>query len=397
MSSPATLLALGVWLGTAAVVAAGALRGRAYAVFLAVMLGVHAASVTALSPWLVSLWPAVVWLQGAALLHSLSLTRPSLKPPLWRALVSLPGSAFVAAGFLALPWAAAATLGLHPYGWWLPFAVAAVGLLESLRLPGGEVDLVVADGVEAGELRRWSLGEGQSARPLRVVQITDPHLGSFMSVRRLARVCEEAIAQNPDLIVLTGDFLTIESKGSPGALAEALAPLAEWEGRTFACLGNHDHEDLAEVRAGLAAAKVRLLVDEAAVVDTPAGPVQVLGVDFRWRDRAAHLAQVCARHPRVVGALRLMLLHDPTAFHLVPPGEADLALSGHTHGGQLGLVSLGLDWTVVSGIFGMPDHGFWARGVDRMYVHRGTGHYGFPLRLGVPGEASLLRVHVGAG
>jgi predicted MPP superfamily phosphohydrolase len=41
----------------------------------------------------------------------------------------------------------------------------------------------------------------------------------------------------------------------------------------------------------------------------------------------------------------------------------------------------------------IPDHGFWARGTDRMYVHRGTGHYGFPLRLGVPAEESLIRVH----
>jgi uncharacterized protein len=41
----------------------------------------------------------------------------------------------------------------------------------------------------------------------------------------------------------------------------------------------------------------------------------------------------------------------------------------------------------------VPDHGFWARGNDRLYVHRGTGHYGFPLRLGVPGEQSLLFVH----
>jgi len=40
-----------------------------------------------------------------------------------------------------------------------------------------------------------------------------------------------------------------------------------------------------------------------------------------------------------------------------------------------------------------PDHGLWARGVDRLYVHRGTGHYGFPLRLGVPSEESLLYVH----
>jgi predicted MPP superfamily phosphohydrolase len=80
------------------------------------------------------------------------------------------------------------------------------------------------------------------------------------------------------------------------------------------------------------------------------------------------------------------------AFISVPEGEADLTLSGHTHGGQVGLVAFGLDWTVVSGLFGLPDHGLWARGRDRMMIHRGTGHYGFPLRLGVPAEESLLRV-----
>ena len=55
------------------------------------------------------------------------------------------------------------------------------------------------------------------------------------------------------------------------------------------------------------------------------------------------------------------------------------------------LVSLGLDWTVLSHSR-WPDHGLFARGSGRLYVHRGTGFYGFPLRVGVPGEASLLEV-----
>ena len=69
-------------------------------------------------------------------------------------------------------------------------------------------------------------------------------------------------------------------------------------------------------------------------------------------------------------------------------------LSGHTHGGQVGLVSLGLSWTMISALFaGVPDHGFWARGHERLYVHRATGHYGFPIRLGVPAEEGVIRVH----
>jgi predicted MPP superfamily phosphohydrolase len=88
------------------------------------------------------------------------------------------------------------------------------------------------------------------------------------------------------------------------------------------------------------------------------------------------------------------MLHDPGAFKHLPEGEADLVLAGHTHGGQVGLLSLGLSWTFLR-MFGtkLPDHGFWSRGTDRMYVHRGTGHYGFPLRLGVPAEESVLLVH----
>jgi predicted MPP superfamily phosphohydrolase len=122
--------------------------------------------------------------------------------------------------------------------------------------------------------------------------------------------------------------------------------------------------------------------------------VQIVGMDFHFARRAERMAAVCARHPRVPGALRLVLLHDPGAFRHLSEGEGDLVLSGHTHGGQLGLVSLGVPHTVLRLFVDVPDHGLWARGRDRLYVHRGTGHYGFPLRIGVPAEESLLRVHL---
>jgi predicted MPP superfamily phosphohydrolase len=144
----------------------------------------------------------------------------------------------------------------------------------------------------------------------------------------------------------------------------------------------------------LAKAKIRLLVDEEVVVETPVGPAQVLGIDFVWRDRAEHLRDVCDRHPRKPGHLRVVLLHDPGAFRHLPEGHGDIVFSGHTHGGQLGLLSVGAAWTFLSIFTSVPDHGFWARGTNRLYVHRGTGVYGFPLRVGVPGEESFLRLHV---
>jgi predicted MPP superfamily phosphohydrolase len=186
----------------------------------------------------------------------------------------------------------------------------------------------------------------------------------------------------------------MESQSDPELLRRALEPLSAMRGRVFACHGNHDLEAPETVRHALAANGIRLLVDEAEIVETEAGRVHVVGMEFVWRDREAHLRSVCRAHPRVPGTTRLVLLHDPGAFKHLPEGEADLVLSGHTHGGQVGLLSLGLSWTFLR-VFGVtiPDHGFWARGRDRMYVHRGTGHYGFPLRIGVPSEESVLRVH----
>jgi predicted MPP superfamily phosphohydrolase len=223
------------------------------------------------------------------------------------------------------------------------------------------------------------------------VQISDPHLGPFQPVHRLRRRLERVLEHDPDLVLLTGDFLTMEGSGSPGALAEALAPLRGCEERCYAILGNHDHEAPDEVRGALQAVGAQLLVDDEAVVHTAAGPVQLVGADHHFREAKQHLHDLLAAHPRRESHLRLLLLHDPLRFHWVPEGEADLALSGHTHGGQVGLVSFGLDWTVLSRSR-WPDHGLFGRGPDRLYVHRGTGFYGFPLRIGVPGELSLLEV-----
>jgi predicted MPP superfamily phosphohydrolase len=202
------------------------------------------------------------------------------------------------------------------------------------------------------------------------------------------------VKEAPDLVLLTGDFLTIETQHSPDPLARALAPLAAMRGRVFACFGNHDHECPELVKEALQRADVELLLDRAVEVDLAWGRVQLVGADHRWSGREDALKSLSLAYPRVLGVLRLWLLHDPGAFRAIPEGDADLVLSGHTHGGHLGLLSLGLSHTIVSAATSMPDHGLWARGKDRLYVHRGTGHYGFPLRVGVPAEESLLEVFV---
>jgi hypothetical protein len=376
----------------AVVVAALALRGRLYAAFAAVLLGIHTSVSSALWPAMSWAWPVYAYLQVTVFVHFLSLVRARLRSTAFRVLVSYPASFFVAGTFLAFPWAIAVAFGLEPLGAWIPYVVALVGLAQSLGHRPEEIDLVV-DGAAAGDLARHPHGTARVERPLRIVQITDPHLGPFMSEARLRSFAERAVRKDPDLVLLTGDFVTMESHDAADALARALWPLRELPGRVFACRGNHDHEAPETVASALEQIGARLLVDEAEVVETGAGRVQIVGFDFSFRRRRERIQAVCRAHPREVGAFRLALLHDPGAFAHLPEGEADLVLSGHTHGGQIGLVSLGARHTLVSLLTKIPDHGLWARGTNRLYVHRGTGHYGFPLRVGVPAEESLLRVH----
>jgi len=383
---------------------AASMRNRFFVVFVGMILGIHSLSSTGLfkllspmgRPVEILLWYA----QLSTFVYFARLPRARAAHTAYRALISWPASFFAAGVFLGFPWAIAAGLGFDPYLPWLPFAIAAFGFVQSLSSRRDHIRVTI-DRSDRGPLARLK-GSVLERLPFRtdrtrsphltIVQITDPHLGPFMSVERLQGICQRAVEEAPDLVVLTGDFLTIETQHSAEPLTRALQPLSVMRGRVFACFGNHDHECPDLVRHALRENGIVLLVDEAASLSLPSGRVQIVGADHRYRDREAALRAVCESYPREEGALRLWLLHDPGAFHAIPEGEADLVLSGHTHGGHLGLLSLGLHHTVVSAATKMPDHGLWARGRDRLYVHRGTGHYGFPLRVGVPAEESVLEI-----
>ncbi|HTY17140.1 MAG TPA: metallophosphoesterase [Myxococcota bacterium] len=394
-------------------------RGRRYATFAAIILALSFPAALVLYARLLGTLPApaapalaagFAYGLAAAGVHLASLVRARLRARWFRYAVSVPGMAFVAMGAIAGPWLlllaplrgalalARAGAALDALRWLdlAPLAVVVASLATSLRLPrevvrvrlgGNEPEALARLPVERHRRRPPPLGEPA----LRIVQIADPHLGPWQPVHRLRRRIERLLDHEPDLVLLTGDFLTMEGQGTPGALARALEPLAAIPGRCFAIFGNHDHEARSEVRGALAANGVHLLIDEEACVATRIGDVQILGADWASESRAQRIQHLLARFPRRPQHVRLLLLHDPLGFRDVPKGEADLTLSGHTHGGQIGLVSLGLDWTVLARSR-WPDHGLFGHGPNRLYVHRGTGFYGFPLRIGVPGEASLLEL-----
>jgi hypothetical protein len=416
----ALLPSLAAAIGVGVPLFAAKARGRTYALFALVLVTLSFPAAVILGLRLAELsgprlGPLVGWafVYGIAAtgLHMASLVRARLRPRWVRYGMSVPGMAMLALGALALPFLvllaplrgalvladARGALAALAYADWLPVAAIAHALATSIGARREFVRIDLAHGGEPETLQRMPV-ERRSAplpaaprRPLRFVQISDPHLGPWQPVHRLERRVAELARHEPDLVLLTGDFLTMESNDTPGALARALSPLASLRGRCFAIFGNHDHEAPEEVASALAENGIRLLVDAEAVAETPAGPVQIVGADHYWEEREARIPALLKRFPRRPGHLRLLLLHDPLGFRSVPKGEVDLTLSGHTHGGQLGLVSLGLDWTVLSRSR-WPDHGLFGHGASRLYVHRGTGFYGFPLRVGVPGELSLIEV-----
>jgi predicted MPP superfamily phosphohydrolase len=396
-------------------------RGRPYAMFALVILAFSMPGLVIGHARLVALAPASSqpWIDAGfcfavatAGIHLTHLVRARLRGGLFRWGISVPGQTSIAAGFMLGIWLlallplrvvltlAGADAVLDALRWLdvLPLLLAAISVQTSTRPVMEHVRVQLSnEGPEEitrmpVERHRRRAPTPSATRPLRIVQITDPHLGPWQPVTSLQRTIDRLLDHEPDLVLLTGDFLMMEGNGTPGALEQALAPLKRRAQDCYAIFGNHDHEAPDQVRDALRANGIRLLVDEETVADTPAGPVQILGSDHHpRRDQTEKLGALLERFPRIDEHLRLLLLHDPLRFHDVPAGDVDLTLSGHTHGGQVGLVSLGLDWTVLTRSR-WPDHGLFARGASHLYVHRGTGFYGFPLRVGVPGEASLMEV-----
>jgi predicted MPP superfamily phosphohydrolase len=228
---------------------------------------------------------------------------------------------------------------------------------------------------------------------LRVAHLSDIHVGGAMNRERVLHVAALTNAARPDIVLHTGDFLTHRSGDFDAPLYEALArihaPYGQW-----ASLGNHDFDDPARLARCLRDAGVTVLRNRVVPLVVNRHPLEVGGIDFVfWRaNRTAQYAQIVNHWPARTGA-RLLLNHDPGAFRALPSGCADLVLSGHMHGGQIG-IQLGPSHAVtVVGLVGIPDQGLFSRSDDvRLYVTRCVGFYGYPMRLGIPPEIALLTV-----
>jgi hypothetical protein len=260
----------------------------------------------------------------------------------------------------------------------LPFAASASGVSTSYDFRVEEYELVVPG---------WPRGlDG-----LRVAHLSDIHVGGGMTPERLRHVAELTNGCRPDLVAHTGDFLTHRSGDFDTPLYEALArvraPFGQW-----ACLGNHDYDDPPRLVRRLRDAGVVVLRNQLTRIAVAGNRLELAGADFLF----APLAREAA-YARLVGgwgdrgeAPRLLLNHDPRAFEELPADAASLVLSGHTHGGHVGL-QLGRSRAMtIVGLLGMPDQGLFARGDMRLFVTRCVGFYGYPMRVGIPPEIALL-------
>ncbi len=240
------------------------------------------------------------------------------------------------------------------------------------------------------------LPRAASGPALRVLHLSDFHASPVVPLTLIRCAVELGLAEQPDLVLLTGDFFTTVSTDHDG-LAAALRPLAA-AAPTFACAGNHDggrwaeraggYSDLHPLRAVLTRAGITLLRNDSAELRLRGRRVQLAGVGDYW-------AEDC--HPDFVfrhlaprnGALRLVLNHNPDAKDLFLPHDWDLMLCGHTHGGQLRLPVIGTpfapvrDKDYVAGLLPWRDR--------LIHITRGVGNL-HGLRFNCRPEVSVLEI-----
>lgn len=221
-----------------------------------------------------------------------------------------------------------------------------------------------------------------------IVQISDLHVGPTIRRREVDRVVEQANALRPDLVAITGDLVD-------GSVRE-LGPIVEGLGRLRARWGVHfvtgNHEYFSGVErweAFLRALGVRVLRNERVEIGDAGARFDLAGVDDWHAGRYAHghgwdLDKAMAGHDPERAAV--LLAHQPLGVERGMRAGVGLQLSGHTHGGQIFPFNLAVHaaFRYVKGLHAIEG------GEGNVFVSRGTGYWGPPMRLGVPPEIARI-------
>lgn len=248
--------------------------------------------------------------------------------------------------------------------------------------------------VETVPLKLPRLASGFSG--IRIVQISDIHMGGWMNLDRFQRVADLIIAQVPDILLITGDFLIGDdhvevSQQTVNDLGVGLSRLAD-SFPTFAVLGNHDYwTDAETVRRVLNSSGITDLTNTVFTLKRGDERLHLCGVDDVW-EGDARLDDILAQLQDDSAAI--LLAHEPDFVDTsAATGRFDLQLSGHTHGGQVVLPVLGppilpyLGQKYASGLYKV--------GEMFQYTNRGIGMARLNLRINCPPEITLFVLESG--
>lgn len=221
---------------------------------------------------------------------------------------------------------------------------------------------------------------------LRIVQISDLHVGPTIRRSRVEAVVASALVAGPDLIAVTGDL----ADGTPESLAAHTAPLAGLSAPlgVYYVTGNHEYYWGAQAwLRRVSELGMTPLIDENRVVSFRGEKILIGGVP----DRSAPAFVPAHRSdPRLAAAtsenvaLKILLAHRPDSGEQAAAAGFDLQLSGHTHGGQF------FPWSLLIGLFHRHARGLHRLGRMSLYVSTGAGYWGPPHRFGVPPEIAVL-------
>lgn len=226
---------------------------------------------------------------------------------------------------------------------------------------------------------------------LRLAQLSDIHMGGWMNGERFQHVADLVLEQNPDLLMITGDFLIGRDAGaiSQQTIQDLITGLSRLAASfpTFAVLGNHDYwTDVETVRHVLSSSGITELTNAVFTIQRGDDSLHLCGVDDVWEgDVRVHdvIAQIQGEGSAI------LLVHEPDfADTSAATGRFDLQLSGHTHGGQVVLPFIGppilpyLGRKYPSGLYRVRDM--------FLYTNRGVGMARLPLRINCPPEITVF-------
>ncbi len=238
---------------------------------------------------------------------------------------------------------------------------------------------------------------------IRLVQISDFHLGSFENNRLLKRTTKLMNNLQPDLIFFTGDMVNNYYQEMVGFEAD-LADMKATYGK-FAILGNHDYGDYTNWQneeakvlnhqilvEKIEAAGFRLLLNESAELDINNAPIEIIGVENWGHHPFPQYANLDkATKQTSDDSFKILLTHDPAhwAAQVIRKTDIPLALSGHTHAAQSGVQFAGIEFSPM--FFVQKYWGGLYRHEDQfLYVNRGFGCVGLLGRIEMNPEITVL-------